>query len=88
MVIAVRPVQYPNALGSMEITELGISIEVKLLQPLNALYPIVVTEFGMTVFLQPETNSLVLVLIMALQFSRESYTIFPGATMICSRPIQ
>ena len=45
----------------------------------------VATVFGMTVFLQPPISALVLVLMMALQLFRESYTVFPASTMICSK---
>ena len=60
-------------------------IETKLVQPKNALTPMVVTVFGMNVFLQPTTNSLVLVLMMALQFPRESKIGLSVATVICSK---
>ena len=57
------------------ITELGIVTEVKSLQPKKALIPIEVTVLGIIVFLQPIINSLVLVSMMALQLSLESYTV-------------
>ncbi len=66
----------------MEVTELGIVIEVKPMQKVNALFPMEVTELGMMVFLQPATNSLVLVLIMELQLPLESYTVLPLSTTI------
>ena len=68
----VRPLQLEKALFPMDVTELGMIAEVRPVQLLKAKFPIEVTVFGMTVFLQPDTNSLVLVLMMALQFSRES----------------
>ena len=82
--IEVRPVQPLNP--EREITELGISIEVKPVHPLNAITPMDVTLLGITVFLQPSINSLLPVSIIALQFSRESYTEFPDPTTICSNP--
>ena len=56
----------------MEITESGISIDVIPVMPLKALLPMVVTVFGITVFLQPVVSSLVLVSMMALQSFLES----------------
>ena len=41
-----------------------------------------VTPLGMMVFLHPATSSFVFDLIMALQLSRESYTLFPSETTI------
>ena len=43
---------------------------------------IVVTVLGMTVFLQPTIKVLLLVLIMALQPFRESYTVLSSDTVI------
>ena len=40
-----------------------------------------VTDAGMTVVMMPSCSVLVLVLMMALQFSRESYTVFSGSTV-------
>ena len=72
----------------METTELGMTIEVKLEQFENALFPMEVTVLGITVFLQPITNSLMPVFMMALQLFRESYTVFPASTMIRSNLLQ
>ena len=66
------PEQPEKALFPMDVTELGMIAEVRPVQLLKAKFPIEVTVFGMTVFLQPDTNSLVLVLMMALQLFRES----------------
>ena len=41
-----------------------------------------VTDLGIIVFWQPVINVLLAVSIIALQFSRESYTVFPSSTMI------
>jgi len=54
-------------------------------QPQNALYPILVTEFGMVELLHPEISVLLDVLIIALQFSRLSYTEFPASTVMLVR---
>mgnify|MGYP003432417551 CR=1 FL=1 len=59
---------------------------VKPLQPKNALPPIEVTELGIIVFLHPLINVFVAVSIMALQFSRESYTELPLSTFMLVKP--
>ena len=82
IVTEVRPEQPENALLPMLVTLLGIVTEVRPEQPENALLPMFVTLFGIIVFLQPKTKVLVVVSIMALQLSRESYTAFPEATLI------
>ena len=61
---------------------------VKPLQPSNAQSPISVTELGIIVFLHPLINLFVAVSIMALQFSRESYTELPLSTFILVKPLQ
>ena len=61
---------------------------VKPLQPENELLPIVVTEFGIIVFLHPLINVFVAVSIMALQFSRESYIELPLSTFMLVKPLQ
>ena len=58
----------------MLVTELGMVMEVREEQPLNAPYLMLVTELGMVVDWQPAIRVLVAVSIIALQFSRESYT--------------
>ena len=50
--------------------------------------PIEVTELGMIVFLHPLINVFVAVSIMALQFSRESYTELPLSTFMLVKPLQ
>ena len=47
-----------------------------------------VTLLGITVFLQPVINVFVDVFIIALQLSRESYTVFPDSTIIDVKPLQ
>ena len=61
---------------------------VKPLQPKNARSPIEVTELGIIVFLHPLINMFVAVSIMALQFSRESYTELPLSTFMLVKPLQ
>lgn len=56
----------------MPMTELGISMEVKPMQPLKAQSPISVTVLGITVFLQPAISVLVAVSIIALLLFLES----------------
>ena len=63
-------------------------MEVRLEQPEKAYSPILVTPLGMIVFLQPNTNVLLSVSIMALQLSRESYFVFSDSTFIEVRPVQ
>ena len=77
MVTLVRPLQFSKALSPMLVTPSGIVTLVRPVQSENALLPMLVTLEGIVVFLQPDINSLVAVLIIALQFSRESYTVLP-----------
>ena len=72
----------------MEITELGMVIDVKPLHSRNAFSPMVITVLGITVFLQPAISVLVAVSMMALQSLRLSYTVFPVSTCIDVRPLQ
>ena len=88
MVTLVKPLHSWNAYSPIEVTELGMVTLVKPLQPENELLPIVVTEFGIIVFLHPLINVFVAVSIMALQFSRESYTELPLSTFMLVRPLQ
>ena len=44
-----------------------------------------ITEFGITVFIHPAINIFVFVSIIALQLSRESYLLFPVSTSIVIR---
>ena len=57
-------------------------------QPEKAISPILVTEFGMTVFLHPKINVLDVVSIMALQLLRESYMALVESTFMLVRPEQ
>ena len=69
-------------MSPMLFTEFGIVIEARLEQPEKAAYPILVTEFGITVFLHPAINVLDSVSIMALQLFLLSYFLFPCSTVI------
>ena len=71
-----------NAASPMLVTLLGISMLVRRVQFSNAPFPIHVTSFGITVFLQPVISVLLSVSIMALQPSRLSYTGLPSSTTI------
>ena len=74
-----------NAVDSMFVTLLGMVIDVRLVHQPNAKSPMVVTLLGMVEFLHPNINVLLAVLIIALQFSRESNTGFSSATSIEER---
>ena len=67
----------------MEVTEPGIVTEVKPKHHPNTYFPIEATELGIDVLSQAAINVLLLVWMIALQFSRESYTVFPDSTMYC-----
>ena len=56
----------------MFIMDFGICISSRPVQFMNEKSPILVTVFGINVLLQPNTNSFVSVLIMALHELRES----------------
>ena len=88
IVILVKPLQQEKALLPMLVTLLGIVILVKPLQPEKAQEPMLVTLLGITEFLQPVINLFVDFSIIALQLSRESYTVFPDSTTIDVKPLQ
>ena len=52
-IVLVKPLQLPNALPPIEVTELGMMTLVKPLQPPNAPSPIEVTELGMVMLVKP-----------------------------------
>ena len=56
-------------------------MEVRPSQSRKAFSPIDEMLLGIVVVLQPATNSFVDVFIIALQFSLESYTLFPASTV-------
>ena len=80
MVTEVREEQPMNALSPMLVTEVGMVTEVREEQPPNASSPMLVTEVGMVVDWHPAIRVLEAVSIIALQFSRESYTVLPLST--------
>ena len=88
MVTLVKPLQPQNAPLPIEVTELGMVTLVKPMQKKNASSPIEVTELGIIVFLHPLINVFVAVSIMALQFSRESYTELALSTFMLVKPLQ
>ena len=61
----------------MLVTELGIVMEVRAEQTLNAPSPMLVTELGMVVDWHPAIRVLEAVATVAVQFSRESFTVAP-----------
>ena len=54
------------------VTELGIFMDIKSVQPEKAEFPMLVTELGIVVFLQPEISVFDDVSIIALQLPLES----------------
>ena len=82
MVMEVRPEQPLNASSPMLVTPSGMVMEVRLEHSPNAHPPMLVTLLGMVVFMQPAIRVLVLVSIIALQLSLESYVLLPASTLI------
>ena len=72
----------------MVVTELGMDMLVRPLQPENAELPMDVTVLGIMVFWQPRINILLAVSIIALQLLRESNIVFPLDTVILVKPLQ
>ena len=72
----------------MLVTVLGRVMEVREEQLLNAPTPMLVTELGMMVDWHPAIRVLETVSIIALQFSRESYTVLPLSTTMEVREVQ
>lgn len=87
MVTEVKPLQPEKALSPILVTLLEMLMAVRLLQPEKAPLPMHVTLSGMVDFLHPIKSVLVLVSMIALQLSRESYLGLPGITTIDSRPL-
>lgn len=86
MVIVDRLEQPENADLLIEVTPLGIVIDVRLVRPLKALIPIVVTSLGIIVFLHPAIKVFDSLSMMALQLLRESYLGLPLLTVIEVKP--
>ena len=76
-----------NAFCSMDFTLFGMFTEFRLKYE-NALEPIDSTLLGMEDVAHATTSLFVLVLIIALQLLRESYTVLPEATVIEDRLVQ
>ena len=83
-----REEQFLKQFPVILVTEEGIFIERKEEHPKKQSCPKLVTEFGITVSLQPAIMVLVAVSIIALQFSRESYTGFLASTVMAERELQ
>ena len=66
----------------IDVTELGMEIEVIPVHLSNTFSPIEVTVLGIIVLLHPEISVFVAVSIIALQLSRESYLLLPLSTVI------
>ena len=81
IVTEVRDPHQLKAPSPMLVTLLGIVTEVKE-QPQKAFTPMLITLLGMIVFWQPAMRVLEAVSIIALQFSRLSYTVLPLSTTI------
>ena len=84
----VKPEQPLKARFPINVTELGMVRDVKLEQSSKAEILIDVTPSGITVLLHPLINSLVEVVIIALQDSLESYTGLPSSTIMDVKPVQ
>ena len=55
-ITVVRSGQYPNAKLPIEVTLLGMEIEVRVSQSSNEYSPILITELGIVVFMHPSIN--------------------------------
>ena len=77
-----------KAKAPIDVTLLGIVNDVRPEQTSKAAYPIDVTLLGITVFSHPAIRVLVAVFMIALQLSRESYTVLPFSTDMDVRPEQ
>ena len=72
--------QFWKEYSSIFATLLGKDMLVRVVRPLKALFPMLVTVFGITVLTHPYASSLVAELIIALQLSLESKTGLFGST--------
>ena len=86
--MAVRYLQDWKACSPILVTLAGIVISDKPEHPKKAELPMLVTSSGIIVAEHPKSKALVLVSIIALQPPRESYIVFPSATMIEERLMQ
>lgn len=81
MIIDVKPVQLRKELLPNDVTPSGMVIVDKPLQPKNASFPMEVMFTGMIVLAHPIIKELLLVSIIALQLSRESYLSLPVSAL-------
>ena len=88
IVMETRLLQSPKALRPMLVTLSGMFMKVRLLQPKKPNSPMLVTLSGMIVLEHPITSLLLLVSMIALHPFRESYIVFPSATIMEVRPLQ
>lgn len=88
IIIEDKPVHVLKAPLPIVVTLLGIFIEVKPIQSANALFPMLVTLLGMLVSLQPRIKLFPDFVMIALQLLRESYLVFPEATVIVDKLLQ
>ena len=77
-----------KAEAPIDVTLLGMVMEVRPVQPLKAPTPIDVTLLGIVDFLQPTINEFVSLTMIALQLSRESYLELSLDTVIVLIPLQ
>ena len=88
MLMEVRDEQPEKQRFPKLVTEEGMSMEVRDEQPRKQSLPRLVTEEGITVLAHPAIIVLLCVSIIALQFSRESYTGLFSSTMMEERALQ
>lgn len=84
----INPLQYKKAPISIETTPSGIFMELIVVIPVKAYFPMDVTPFGIIVALHPDIRVLVFVSIMALQLSLESKVTLALSTIIERRELQ
>ena len=82
MLMLVSALHLANAHSLISVTVSGMLMLVSASHSSNALSPISVTDSGITVLVQPCIRRFAFVSMMALQLPRESYTLFPSATII------
>ena len=83
-VMDVKPVQSLKTLSPILVNPSGSVMEVRPVQPQKASLSMLVTSSGIIVVLHPAINVLVEVSMIALQLSRESYTVLLELTMMKS----
>ena len=88
MVTEIKALQLIKASSPIDVTLVGIIKEVKLRQAENAAEQMDLIPSGIIVLSHPLIKVLDEVSMIALQFSRESYTGFPYSTTIEVKPLQ